>query len=385
MTDRLLHLFTCLTRGLNPLLLLWIALSLSCKEPTDNDNTDNKKNPRLARLVWEYDAGRGIVQPLAWSSDRILFIDQSGTICILDNNGRLLFRYLPDKVSIQAPLLVDEGFVILDTSGNLIRYSDDGTKLWEYSSGLGSITNPCHHKDYGYFMHCGDSLFIRVTDDGKEVYRSELKKILVSGPCTLEGIDQVFLPIEEGEIIAINAETGDTIWHKACGRLSSGLAVSTDMLIANEHDGSVRAYSNQTGDMLWSRSLAGPFWVTPIIKGSNVYTASLYGIVYCLNLSNGNVLWQRSGFGGLTSPLSAGDNALCISDSRGSISLLSLDDGNLICSLPIGSRVATGCLIRDSRILVSTVGGSIMLLSFPEINGRFMQYGGCPEHSFFLP
>lgn len=110
-----------------------------------------------------------------------------------------------------------------------------------------------------------------------------------------------------GPVLARDWESDppELIWRRAVGAGWSGFAVAGRRAVTQEQDGeyeSVVCYDALTGKRLWRHrdqvrydnrvSGLGPR-ATPTIDGGRVYTMGATGILNCLELESGTVLWSR--------------------------------------------------------------------------------------------
>lgn len=141
------------------------------------------------------------------------------------------------------------------------------------------------------------------------------------------------------------------LWRKPVGEGFSGPVVAAGKLILFSRDKdeeSVQAFDPATGKVLWRTAYSttyvdsfgfdpGPR-ATPCVEGGNVYTLGADGILQCLALQDGKVMWRvdtrkvyqaRKGFFGMaSSPLVEGQAVLVNIGGTAGAGIIALDKAN---------------------------------------------------------
>ncbi len=130
----------------------------------------------------------------------------------------------------------------------------------------------------------------------------------MSSPAVANGV--VYVGILDGNVYALNASTGTTLWSYATGAgrfLTSSPAVANGVVYIMPYDPSYYGSGNNlyalnasTGAQLWSSPLFGKFSSrslgiessTPAVVNGVVYIGSGVSNLYALNASTGALLWS---------------------------------------------------------------------------------------------
>ena len=102
-----------------------------------------------------------------------------------------------------------------------------------------------------------------------------------------------------------NATTGVSIWNFTTGyRVSSTPAVVNGVVYTGADDGNIYALNANTGQQIWSTPVGGAsqtmvYWVSawqprssPQVDNGQVFVGGLSGKLYCLSAASGNILWS---------------------------------------------------------------------------------------------
>jgi outer membrane protein assembly factor BamB len=113
--------------------------------------------------------------------------------------------------------------------------------------------------------------------------------------------ETVVVGFSSGELNALRAENGRTVWSDALARTgrSTAMAALSDIdaspvidrgrVYAIGHGGRMAALELATGQRVWERNFAGTS--TPWVAGEFVFVVTLEGEVVCLTRGDGKVRW----------------------------------------------------------------------------------------------
>jgi outer membrane protein assembly factor BamB len=114
--------------------------------------------------------------------------------------------------------------------------------------------------------------------------------------------DIVLPAYSSGEVYALQAETGTTLWSDSVApmaRAGTGISfadirglpvIDRGLVVAISYAGRIAAIDEHTGERRWNAAIAGT--QTPFVSGNRVYVVSASGIVYALDLTNGKTVWK---------------------------------------------------------------------------------------------
>lgn len=173
-----------------------------------------------------------------------------------------------------AGLTVDGGVAYLAATNQIVAIdTSNGAERWVFKS---EVTQP------GLF---GSSTHIIPVHAGPAVY----------GRWVFTGSDGQ--PRDEGRVRALDAGTGQPRWQfppegqPAMGNIFAGLLVQDDVLYLCAVD-QVYALKAATGEKLWSVSVGGRVWATPLLAGERLYVSTLNHKLFALDTSaQGKTVW----------------------------------------------------------------------------------------------
>ncbi|HZM25521.1 MAG TPA: PQQ-binding-like beta-propeller repeat protein [Anaerolineales bacterium] len=113
----------------------------------------------------------------------------------------------------------------------------------------------------------------------------------ISAPVFVDGV--LYVGAQNGQLYALNTETGAEIWHTASGRLPSAVAVAGELVFNNDGIGRTQAFRRDTGEKIWSVEISGAGYGAPLVIENIVYAVSERG-VYALDRLTGKKVWEKN-------------------------------------------------------------------------------------------
>ncbi len=265
-------------------------------------------------------------------------------------------------------------------------------------------------------------LFALDAADGSMLWQIQLSSEILTAPAVDDGI--VVAHTIDGQIVALNAETGETIWnYDTQVPLLSLRGTATPMIqngrvYAGFANGMVVTVDLISGRPLWEQRIMLPTGRselermvdvdgTPVLGQGFLYVASYQGFVKALRLADGAVIWEREassfrglalGLGqvyvvdeddvvmainqrdatlaweqeglkyrGLTSPVAFG-NYLIIGDNEGFLHVLAQSDGRFLGRYKLKDGIRSEMLEVDDVLFTLANDGTIEALEF-ELRG----------------
>ncbi|SDM30729.1 Beta-barrel assembly machine subunit BamB [Franzmannia pantelleriensis] len=105
----------------------------------------------------------------------------------------------------------------------------------------------------------------------------------------------IYAADERGEIYAMDAESGDTLWRKDLDTpVSSGLNAIAGQIYLGTRNGEVLALSQNDGEILWRTRVSSEVLAAPQANQQLLVVQSVDGNVTALDRSSGNEVWVHS-------------------------------------------------------------------------------------------
>ena len=291
-------------------------------------------NESTGVLLWSYKTGAGVVSSPAISGGRVFAGSLDGNIYALDaKTGKLLWKY-QTGVMLQGSPVVSKGRVFLGFGDKLSAFRESsGEIIWYHTIDTSPIVD----------SHPGSGSNDVSTPSVSTPSHSVLSGI-ISSPAVSGG--RVFVGSGDGTVYAFLESTGNLIWKSKNGskesRMFSSPSVSDGIVFVGLWDigRQVYALNSSTGNEIWSMNLGDSVidHSSPAIAGGRVIVCSLDGYVYSLDMYTGRQVWgYNPGKYILDSSPVVADGKVIISYGTDGIHCLNESTGNLIWKYAVGS------------------------------------------------
>lgn len=232
--------------------------------------------------------------------------------------------------------------------------------------------------------------------NGQQVWRFDNPSPIRIAPTVAAG--KVFVQTIENTLICLDAANGQELWRyktatestTLVGGASPAYDPEQDVVIAAFSNGELRAIKASTGSSLWgdflvshrrTNSLASINGIkaNPVIDGEIVYALGHSNILVAIDLRTGNRLWERE-IGGINQPWVAGKFMYVLDNDFNLIALEKLS-GKIIWNTNIPATkdeddraglFARGPVLAGNRLLVGSSNGYVFAVS--PYNGKIIGY-----------
>jgi outer membrane protein assembly factor BamB len=143
---------------------------------------------------------------------------------------------------------------------------------------------------------------------------------------------KLYLVNNNGEVYAMDADTGKVLWERRIGRLNaSSPAYSRGRLyIVNLVPGHIVKLNAKTGKIIWKRPLPNRAESSPLVLGRTVYFGCENGYLYALSTGRGDVRWATQLGGPIKSAPAFRNGVLYVGDYGGYMNAVDAHSGKLI-------------------------------------------------------
>ncbi|TYK67385.1 outer membrane protein assembly factor BamB [Colwellia echini] len=234
----------------------------------------------------------------------------------------------------------------------------------------------------GYVMalekDTGDTIWkVDLSDinDERSFWQARVSALVSGGP--IAGMNKIFIGTENGDVYALDAETGAMIWQaKIKGEVIAQPSIDSGILVVNSSSGLLKAFDANTGDDLWEIEQDVPALTlrgisAPTIASGGVIVGSAKGDVNVYILSTGQTGWatevgEATGSTELqrvvdvdSAPVVFGDKVYVIS-ARGNLVAIELSSGRILWKRQYSSYRQIAVFRND--IYITTTRGHVYSL-----------------------
>lgn len=299
-------------------------------------------------------------------------------------NARITLPKRNSNAAFGGGVSVGDGRLFATTGYGIAAAFDaaTGKELWRQSLGQPLRGAPSVYGNRVYALTIDNQLFALNAETGETAWN-------VSGTVEVAGLlgaaapavaqDTVVVGFSSGELNALRAENGRTVWADALARTgrSTAMAALSDIdaspvidrgrVYAIGHGGRMAALELPTGQRVWERNFAGTS--TPWVAGEFIYIVTLEGEVICLTRREGKVRWvkqlehykspkKKTDPIQWAGPVLAGDRLFLVSSNKEMVTLSPLT-GEVVGTVKLKSAAFLGPVVADNMLYLLTDDGKL--------------------------
>lgn len=227
-------------------------------------------------------------------------------------------------------------------------------------------------------------LWSETVGDGVENYFSRLSPAI--------GYGKIFAADREGEIVALDPDTGKQIWSRDISRkstessitnlyglfagtvsakISGGLTLAYDAVYFGTEDGVVYSLSSEDGSINWQTNVPSEVIAAPAADANIIVINTVSGALVGLDAVTGEIKWQNDSdvppltLRGISAPAAAAGGAIVgLANGRVRVSIIEsgLTAWEAVVAKPTGATELDRIVDIDSKPLV--FGGTVFLVSY---------------------
>lgn len=325
------------------------------------------------------------------SDGKVFTMDTGALVRAFDaTNGKLLWEKAitvtkrNSNAAFGGGVSVANGRVFATTGYGIVRAFDagTGTQLWSQTISEPLRGAPTISGNRVYVLTQDNQLFALNVETGETLWN-------VSGTVEVAGLltaaspavalDTVVVGFSSGELNALRAENGRTVWADALARTgrSTAMAALSDIdaspvidrgrVFAIGHGGRMAALELATGQRVWERNFAGTS--TPWAAGEFVFLVTLEGEVVCVTRGDGKIRWvhqldryakpkKKANPIQWEGPVLASDRLLVVGSNKQMVAV-SPFDGSRLASWKLGSPAYIAPVVAANTAYVLTDDGKL--------------------------
>lgn len=322
--------------------------------------------PSKPALLWNFKTSAAIKAPPVVCNNTIVVGSSDGNVYGLSMDGKLKWK-LNTENSVEAPaLIIDDMVYIGNLQGKLFAIElATGRIRWTYSTENMIMGAPNYFVNgdqktiivgsYDYFLHGVDA------KTGQGLWKYEANNYINGAPAISDGV-AVFGGCD-GLLHLVNARNGKLINRFEIATYVAGsAAVLENTAYVGDYDGNFSALDlkNNTSKWVFSNPEAKiPFIASAAVEGNRVFIGNRDKFIYCLNRTDGKLLWKvNTGARVDASPVVL-KNGLLVANMRGDLLLMNKENGKIQWSYELGTPVSGNPAVTRNHLIVGGEDGRL--------------------------
>ncbi len=299
-----------------------------------------KLNPKTGATQWQRDLNAEIFSGVGVGDSLVVVALDSGTLVALRGDTGDVLWESPLGRQISAIPVVGQGRVVARTAGGVVvgLRADTGELAWSFEREVPGLSihgdsTPVISGDVVLAGLANGRLIANNVVTGREYWetevsfasgRNELERLTDSDAAPLVSATMVYAATYQGNVVALRLQNAEVIWK---AKVSSRLPMSLggERLLVTGDLGEVVAIDAESGETLWTQDgFRGHGMSRPLVVNERVVVGDAAGNIYSLNLNDGTLLEKRKVVSSAVLALVPGPDQFAVFSSQGNISAVSL-------------------------------------------------------------
>lgn len=172
---------------------------------------------------------------------------------------------------------------------------------------------------------------------------------------------------DNGEIIALDASTGDSVYVSTIGgSFFGGSTIVDNVIYIGNNNGKLFALNFDDGKVIWEFDSGARILMTPAVDDKNIIFGNLAGNLFSLNKSDGKVSWKTEFKGVLnTTPLLT-ENMIIVPEVFFAFHLVNKFDGKIVKDYYLDGRAKFSPVYFRNILFIGYDNGNIRAYEFVE-------------------
>jgi len=282
-----------------------------------------------------------------------------------------------DESFVSGGVGAGDGHVLIGlTSGEVVALAvSDGSVNWRVNVGSEVLSKPAVSRGKVYLQTIDGRLMALDADTGKSIWSfdNQVPILTLRGTASpMVAGDIVYAGFANGMLMAFQSDTGEPVWEHRVqlpeGRSELDRMVDVDgqpllsgpLIYVSAYNGELKALRREDGQPVWAREYGS---YLNLVEGySQVYLVDGIDSVFAIDTSSAETVWTQEALyrRKLTSPV-AFSNYLLVGDDEGYLHVLAQSDGRFVGRRKLdGEGLRSEMVVAEGRtVYVLTNGGSL--------------------------
>ena len=197
---------------------------------------------------------------------------------------------------------------------------------------------------------------------GENLGSRKISTSISSSACV--GDSLLYFAQDKGDetFFALNLLTGDLLWKKKLGDISSSPQIYQEKIFIGTNSGLLLAFNRFSGEKIWEFKTEDVVISTPATSGKMVCFGSGDDNLYTLDIDNGELKWKFQAEGSIYSspaikvenPANGGDDKVFFGSVDGHLYALKIEDGSLIWKFKTDRDIYSSPAVADSLVYIGS-------------------------------
>jgi outer membrane protein assembly factor BamB len=141
--------------------------------------------------------------------------------------------------------------------------------------------------------------------------------------------------------------------------VQSSPSVAFGCVFVGSRDSQVYCLNDSNGEVIWKYPIRYEVWSSPAVYDGNVYIGADDGYIYCLNITNGTPLWRTPLTGGPVRSSPTVIDGVVYASSQSDLSALNATDGGTLWNLQNLNPIDSSPAVSNGAVYIASADGHI--------------------------
>lgn len=265
-----------------------------------------------------------------------------------------------------SPVMAGESLYVGSGDGNF--YSMDaatGKIEWKVSLGVRMESTPCLHRNVAYVGSDTGVLFAINLRNGSLLWKKSLGEYIRSSPyCDGANVYAGTISPEKksGMLSALSLQNGSTVWKRSMGPVFSSPVVDQDRIFAGSDDEQFYCLDTSNGAVIWQTGLSGKIRSTAALSRDFLYVGGFGDVLYKIRRATGEIVWRSADAGSMYSSPAAGKGIVAVGNNAGAVQFFQINNGKRKGIFSTGGPVTGSVLLVNQYALIGSNDGHFYIL-----------------------
>lgn len=313
-----------------------------------------------------------------WKNDLIYTAGHNGEVTAINlNNGKKVWRQSYENLTFSSNLALTGNFLYLGTDGAEVVKLDktNGQLIWSKPVPSTIIAAPRASNNEIFAKTIDGQITALNTQTGEAVwnYQQTLPSLTLRDASDPVLSNQtLFVGFANGVLMAFDPASGNVLWSKQVSlpegktdveRMADVAAapkIAEGVVYAATYQGKLTAFNLQTRDTFWS--INASTYNDFVLADGMIYLGDTQGNIIAIDAKTGTTLWKQTAllYRHLTAPTYIGHNQLAIADQEGYLHILNTKDGHFVARINVDSSgVIAAPIYANGLVIVQSNDGRL--------------------------
>ena len=321
-----------------------------------------------------------LIEPnLIFTKDGIIFFEKKGNIIKFDYEKNIVWKinhYTKQEKKLSPLINFGNNDEVIIVTDNLSKYYAidklNGNLLWsktnasQFNSEIKIIGDKFYVIDKENIIHCFS------IKNGEKIWNYKTDNFFIKSNKKLSIVfdnNKIIFNNSIGDITALDANKGFLLWQTptqnnqiyadTISLSTSSLVIDNDFVLFSNNNNEFYSLDKNDGFVNWKQAINSD--IRPVISNEIVFTVSNEGLLFIIDLKNGNIIKTQDLFLSYSNKkrlllkptgISLGVERIFITLNNGNLMVLDLKTGNLIKSIKIDGKRISEPFIYNKKIYI---------------------------------